>query len=94
MWHLKTARKPQVTELIWTPKDEFNVLQSQGIEAQPALRMGAFRQLQRPGQRDRVGIQQKGPKQQVEQEKRGGKQHLSSQPPITTKLPPLPSRKT
>ena len=59
MWYLKTARKTQVTELIWIPKDEFNVLRSQGIEAKPALRMGALGRLQRPGQRDRVGIQQK-----------------------------------
>lgn len=40
MWHLKTGRKTQVAELIWTPKEEFNVLRSQGIEANPALRIG------------------------------------------------------
>lgn len=80
MWYLKTARKTQVTELIWIPKDEFNVLRSQGIEAKPALRMGALGQLQRPGQRDRVGIQQKGPKQQVEQKKEENSTSQASPP--------------
>lgn len=88
MWYLKTARKTQVTEFIWTHKDEFNVLRSQAIEAKPALRMGAFGRLQNQA-RDPSRNSAKGPKQQVNQ----AAFFLSSPAPITTK-PSLPSRKT
>lgn len=89
MWYLKTARKTQVTEFIWTHKDEFNVLRSQAIEAKPALRMGAFGRLQRPGQRDRVGIQQKGPKQQVEQKKKEENSTSQASPPSPPNFHPF-----